>query len=149
MGAITETEPGGEMVCILGFSSHPCDVEGRRIPGEWREFEVGERVRFVGAFFKDTPKDNPTGYMAIFEPLDPLDKNRYAATEVYFVSLDCWEGLRDYFRDNLIVIEGRDSPREGNAGVRYKLVQIKEKAGKGPVRPSASKGSGRHNDAIG
>jgi hypothetical protein len=41
--------------------------------------------------------DDPTGDMAVFEPLDPDDKNRYAATEVYFESLHCREGLRNHF----------------------------------------------------
>jgi hypothetical protein len=40
--------------------------------------------------------------MAVFEPLDPDDKNRYAATENYFVSLDCWEGLRKHFASTLV-----------------------------------------------
>jgi hypothetical protein len=105
MCAITETEPGGEMVCIVGFSARPHDVEGRPIPRERRRFRIGERVRYITHFFKNTPEDNPIGYMAVFEPLDPKDKNRYAAAEVYFVSLDCWEGLRKHFASTLIVME--------------------------------------------
>jgi hypothetical protein len=103
MSAIIETEPGGEMVCILSFSSRPVDDRNKHIPGEWREFHVGERVRYVSHFFKDTPADNPTGYMAVFAPLDPHDPNRYAAVETYFVSLDCWEGLKSYFSRSLAV----------------------------------------------
>jgi hypothetical protein len=65
--------------------------------------------------------------MAIFQPLDPRDENRYAATQVYFVSLDCWEGLKKQFASTLIVAE-RDVVagrfREG----AYELVAIKAKS---------------------
>jgi hypothetical protein len=97
MSAITETEPGGQMVCILSFSSRPRGSDDQPIPGERRTFRVGERVRYLSSFFKGTPEDNPTGYMAVFEPVDPKDKNRYEATQNYFVTLDCWEGLKRYF----------------------------------------------------
>ena len=98
MSAITETEPGGEMVCIVAFSAWPRDSNNQPLTGPRREFRVGERVRFVGSFFKDRPADNPTGYMAVFEPLDDDGQGRYAATQNYFVSLDCWAGLETYFR---------------------------------------------------
>jgi hypothetical protein len=97
MSAIMETEPRGEMVCILGFSARPRGLDDQPIHGERRNFHVGERVRLLTFFYKNTPGDNPTGYIAVFEPLDPEDENRYAASETYFVSLDCWEGLRRYF----------------------------------------------------
>jgi hypothetical protein len=100
MSAIMETEPGGEMVCILAFSARPRGEDGQPISGERRRFHVGQRVRFFSFFFKSTPQDNPSGYMAVFEPLDPSDKNRYAATETYFVTLDCWEDLGRYFARN-------------------------------------------------
>jgi hypothetical protein len=103
LSAITETEPGGELVCILSFSSRPVDDRNKHIRGEWREFQVGERVRYLPYFFKDTPADNPSGYMAVFKPLDPNDPNRYAATETYFVSFDCWEGLKSYFSRSLAI----------------------------------------------
>jgi hypothetical protein len=97
MSAITETQPGGEMVCILEFSARARDRDNQPIPGARRSFHVGERVRYVTFYYKDMPPDNPTGYMAVFEPLRSKDKNRYAATQDYFVSLDCWEGLRKHF----------------------------------------------------
>src|SRR5262245_34571481 len=98
MSAISETEPGGEMVCIVAFSPRPRDSNNQPLAGPRREFRVGERVRFVGSFFKDLPADNPTGYMAVLESLDRDGQGRYVATQSYFVSLDCWAGLETYFR---------------------------------------------------
>ena len=106
MSAITETEPGGEMVCIQSFSARPRDADNAPIPDARREFQVGERVRFLSSYFKNTPRDNPTGYMAVFEPLDRRDKNRYAATQDYFVTIECWEGLKNYFASTLVVKVG-------------------------------------------
>jgi hypothetical protein len=98
MGAITETEPGGEMVCIVAFSARPRDSDSRPLTGPRREFRIGEHVRFMGSFFKDSPADNPTGYMAVFEPLGNGGQEQYVATQGYFVSLDCWAGLERHFR---------------------------------------------------
>jgi hypothetical protein len=100
MSAITETQPGGEMVCIVEFSARPRGPENQPVPGPRRDFHIGERVRYIASFFKATPEDNPTGYMAIFEPLDQESPGRYVATQNYFVSLDCWEGLREHFCNN-------------------------------------------------
>jgi hypothetical protein len=97
MSAITETEPGGEMVCILDFSAQPRDPDNQPIAGERRHFHIGERVRYRSSFFKSTPKDNPTGYMAVFEPVDRHDMKRYAAAQSYFVTLECWEELKKHF----------------------------------------------------
>jgi hypothetical protein len=47
--------------------------------------------------YKDTPTDIPTGYMAVFQPIDCQDEARYTATQNYFVSVGCWEGLRQHF----------------------------------------------------
>jgi hypothetical protein len=125
MSAITEAAPGGELVCILGFSARPRNQGSMPIPKERRTFRVGERVRYVSSFFKGTPEDNPTGHMAVFEPLDQDDMNRYAAAASYFVSLDCWEGLRKYFASTLVVMErdlGSDHPNQGT----YVLTELKE-----------------------
>ena len=104
MGAISETEPGGEMVCIVGFEARPRDDDNRPVAGKRRSFSTGEHVRYLRQFFVKSPEDNPTGTMAIFEPLDPVDKNRYGATQDYFVGLECWEGLEAYFARHLTVI---------------------------------------------
>jgi hypothetical protein len=100
MSAITETEPGGDMVCILGFSARPRGLDDQLIPGPRRRFSVGERVRYLTFFYTPTPEDNPVGFMAVFQALDEADKNRYAATQDYFVTMDCWEGLRQHFAKN-------------------------------------------------
>jgi hypothetical protein len=71
---------------------------------------MGERVRFVTSFFKNTPADNPTGEMAVFESLDRRDQSRYAATQKYFVTLDCWEGLRRHFGRRRSGLPDRESP---------------------------------------
>jgi hypothetical protein len=111
MSAITETEPGSEMVCILGFSARPRGLDDQPISGARRRFHVGERVRYVTFFYSHTPEDNPIGYMAVFEPIDKADKNRYAASQNYFVTLDCWEGLREHFA--LTSVTGPDKAGEG------------------------------------
>lgn len=102
MGAIRETEPGGELVCILEFSARPRDEGQTSILGARRVFRIGERVRLLDHFDKRSPEDNPTGMMAVFEPLDG-DGNRYAATESYFVTPDCWEGLRHHFATKVTI----------------------------------------------
>jgi hypothetical protein len=104
MGAISETEPGGEMVCIVGFEARPRDDDDRPIAGRRRTFSIGERVRYVRHFFIDQPEDNPVGPMAVFEALDPDDKKSYGATQAYFVSLECWEGLKSYFASDLVAM---------------------------------------------
>ena len=102
MSAISETEPGGEMVCIVEFEARPRDEENRPIPGARRRFCTGEHVRYVRQFFVSTPEDNPIGHMAIFEPLDPKDKTRYGAAQDCFASLERWEGLKSYFANKLV-----------------------------------------------
>ena len=97
MSVITKTEAGHEMVCILAFSARRRGLDHRPIPGPRRRFNVGEHVRYITFFYTATPEDNPIGFMAVFQPLDKADKNRYAATQDYFVTIDCWEGLRQHF----------------------------------------------------
>jgi hypothetical protein len=131
MSAINETEPGGEMVCILGFSARPRGLDNQRIPSARRSFQVGERVRYVTFFYKDTPQDSPTGYMAVFEPLHSEDKNRYAATQDYFVTIDCWEGLRKHFESTRRAVVGPNS-----IGDRTKKVSSKRAAAKISAKPA-------------
>ena len=106
MSAITETEPGQEMVCILSFEVRPQDGPDQQKQGEYRRFSVGEHVRYLGQFFVDRPEDNPVGYMAIFQPIDKRDDHKYEATQSYFVGMDCWEDLKNYFANNFVVTIG-------------------------------------------
>ena len=144
MSAITETEPGGEMVCILGFSARPRGLDNQPIPSARRSFHVGERVRYVTFFYKGTPEDNPTGYMAVFEPLHSEDKNRYAATQDYFVTLDCWEGIRKHFASNRRAEVGTNS-----IGKPTKKVSSKRAAAKVSTKPAltqSARAPGRGKD---
>ena len=105
MGAITETAPGGEMVCIVGFEARPRDLDGRSIAGSRRAFFPGERVRYVKHVHVGKPEDNPLGYMAIFQPLGTSEDHFYGGVQDYFVSLDCWETLKEHFAK-----QGQPSP---------------------------------------
>jgi hypothetical protein len=46
------------MVCILGFSARSRGPDNQPISGPRRDFHVGERVRYVASYFKNTPADN-------------------------------------------------------------------------------------------
>jgi len=113
LSAITETEPGAEIVCILEFSAQPRDPDGHPVPGPRREFHVGDRVRYLSSYYKNSPEDNPTGHMAVFGPLDHEDQKHYAATQNYFVTVDCWEGLKRHFARVRTKLDGRDMKDRG------------------------------------
>lgn len=129
MGAIAETMPGGPMVCLLDFSARPRDVQGQPIQGPRREFRVGERVRFIAGQFVGKPEDNPTGWMAVFEPLQ-ADGHQYSAIESYFVTEDCWEGLRNHFAKSLVVTLETDRGAGLAKKSSYKLVPAGEASGR-------------------
>lgn len=97
MSVRNETEPGGEIVCIQEFSARPRGQDRESTKAMRRTFRVGERVRYVESYFKETPEDNPTGYMIVFEPLRSKDGPRYDAVETNFVTPECCEGLKTYF----------------------------------------------------
>jgi hypothetical protein len=126
MSVITETEPGGEIICILSFSARPRDSNNGPMPGTRREFQVGERLRYISSFLKETPEDNPTGHMVVFEPCDGRDRNRYAATQDYFVTLECWEGLRKHFASTLVIRMAWDVVSERLEEGTYTLVEVKK-----------------------
>ena len=94
MSVILESQPGDEIVCIMAFGGSPCGVRP-----SWetsREFEIGERVRFA-TFFKyqaDNHDENAADWMVVF---DAADGKRYAATQTYFVTEECWQGLKKHF----------------------------------------------------
>jgi hypothetical protein len=100
MSAILETEPGGELVCIEPFSAPPEEAPPGAKPR--RTFRIGERVRYVGYYQDDRLKDNPAGWMVLFESTGSRGRDRYAATQTYFVTTECWEALKKYFAKRLI-----------------------------------------------
>jgi hypothetical protein len=105
MSVIVESQPGDVLVCIEGFSASP-----KGEPFSWetsRTFRVGESVRYVSYYQDDHFKDRPVGWMVTFEA---TDGKTYAATQTYFVTCECWEGLKRFFAKRLL----RD-PKRRNA----------------------------------
>ncbi len=96
MSVINESQAGDELICIEEFTGPP---QGLRPSLETnRDFQIGERVRYVGFYRDQNLKDNPVCWMVIF---DAADGKRYAATQTFFVTQECWENLKNYFTDHL------------------------------------------------
>ena len=96
MSVSLECLPGDEFVCLAEFHGSP-DGE----PFSWdtsRKFRVGERLRFVAARQHRNLKGQPGGWQVVF---DAADGKRYAATQTYFVTPDCWVGIERHFRSRL------------------------------------------------
>src|SRR5262245_38019569 len=92
MSVILECQPGEEIVCILDFHASP---QGENFSWDTsRTFHVGERVRYAGAQQHAHYKDRANGLLCVFET---PDGKRYAATQSYFVTDECWRGLEQYF----------------------------------------------------
>lgn len=97
MSVILESQHGDELICIERFSA---PLEGKRACREaWRTFRIGERVRYQGFFQSDNRNDKPVSWMVRF---DAADGQRYAATQTYFVTTECWEGLKRFFARRLL-----------------------------------------------
>ena len=98
MGVISESQAGDELICIVSFSVSP-----KGTVRSWdtaREFRVGERIRYVGFRHERGPEyDHPTDWMVDF---DAADGQRYSATHIYFVTVECWEGLKKHFARQLL-----------------------------------------------
>lgn len=93
MSVILESQAGDELICIEQFWASPDGT----VPSTQtsRPFRVGERVRYVT--FRQDPyyKDHPgLGWTVVFEA---SDGQRYAATQTYFVTEECWKGLKKFF----------------------------------------------------
>ena len=92
MSVINESQAGDELVCLEEFSAPP--------QGSWHSpatdhtFRVGERVRYVSFYRHQNLANNPVCWMVVF---DADDGKRYAATQTYFVTADCWQGLKEHF----------------------------------------------------
>src|SRR5439155_7117972 len=92
-----ESQPGDELICIAGFSGPP-----QGVTPSWetdRTFQIGERVRYVSSYRDEHFKDHPVGWMVVF---DAADGKRYAATQTYFVTEECWERLKKFFARRLL-----------------------------------------------
>ncbi len=103
MSVIIESEKGDQLVCIEEFEGPPQDV--RPSPQTNRTFNIGERVRYLGFYRHLNLADNPVCWMVIFEA---ADGKRYAATQTYFVTEDCWQNLSQHFARK----QGRSKPRK-------------------------------------
>jgi hypothetical protein len=98
MSVILESQAGDELIIIEAFHASP---EGESFSWETsRHFRVGERVRYLG-FLRDRHyKDHPgLGWMVRFEV---ANGKQYTATQTYFVSEECWQGLKKFFARRLL-----------------------------------------------
>jgi hypothetical protein len=92
MSVILECKPGDTFVCIESFHATP---DGQ--PFSWdacRTFRVGEKLTFLGFRRDHDLKDHPSGWLVSFEA---GDRKRYAATQTYFVTDDCWRAIAGHF----------------------------------------------------
>jgi len=97
MSVIIESQPGDELICIAEFSGPP---QGATASWETdRTFRIGERIRYVSSYRDEHFKDHPVGWMVVF---DAADGKRYAATQTYFVTEECWERLKKFFARRLL-----------------------------------------------
>src|SRR5205085_3857527 len=93
MSVILECQPGDALVCIQEFHASP---EGEGFA--WatsRQFQVGERLRYLGSQQDPHFRDRPNGWQVRFEA---GDGKHYAATQTYFVTEECWRGIEAVFR---------------------------------------------------
>ena len=93
MSVIIDSQPGDELICVSEFSGPPMDVE--RSSQTSRTFHIGERVRYVRFLRDEHYQTFPgLGWNVVF---DAADGKRYTATQTYFVTEECWEGLKKHF----------------------------------------------------
>jgi hypothetical protein len=98
MSVIQESQPGDEIIVIESFHASP---EGQNFSWEnSRHLRVGEGVRYLGFLQDSSHKDHPgLGWMVRFEA---ADGKQYVATQTYFVTEDCWQGLKKFFARRLL-----------------------------------------------
>src|SRR5262249_56589732 len=92
------SQAGDELIVIESFQASP---EGEGFSWESsRRFRVGERVRYLGFLQDQHYKDHPgLGWTVRFEA---ADGKPYAATQTYFVTEECWRGLKKFFARRLL-----------------------------------------------
>jgi hypothetical protein len=98
MSVILESQAGDEVIAIQEFHATALGVAF-----SWdnsRRFRVGERVRYLGFDQDQHFKDHPgLGWTIHFEA---SNGQRYAATQTYFVTEECWQGLKKFFARRLL-----------------------------------------------
>src|SRR5262249_15498213 len=108
MSVILECQSGDEFVCIQEFHASP-DGEGF----SWetsRQFRIGERLRYKGFRRNDHLKDRPNAWLVLFEA---KEGQQYAAEQTYFVTTECWQGIKKHFARRL-----PKDPRKGRVPPR-------------------------------
>jgi hypothetical protein len=98
MSVILESQAGDELITIEEFNASP---QGEAFSWETsHRFRVGERIRYVSFFQDEHYKNHPgLGWMVVF---DAADGKRYAATQTYFVTEECWQRLKKFFAKRLL-----------------------------------------------
>ena len=107
MSVFLECRPGDEFVCLAEFHASP-DGE----PFSWqtsRHFRIGERLRFVEFREDQHFKGRPNAWLVVFEAANGA---RYAATQTYFVTEDCWQGIEEHFRQATATSFGQQQQQE-------------------------------------
>jgi hypothetical protein len=95
MSVILECQPGNEIICIEAFHASP---EGEAFSWDTsHHFQAGDRVRYLGSLRDAHYGEQTNGWLVRFET---PDGRRYAATQTYFVTEECWLGLEKFFREN-------------------------------------------------
>jgi len=98
MSVILESQSGDELVVIEAFHASP---EGEGFAWETsRHFRVGERVRYLGFLQDQYYRDHlGLGWVVRFEA---ADAKTYLATQTYFVTEECWQGVKKFFARRLL-----------------------------------------------
>jgi hypothetical protein len=95
MSVLQKSRSGDRIAIIQRFNASP---KGQ--PFAWatsRRFRVGEEARFVRVFQDQRQMRHPClGWTVGF---DAADGKRYAATQNYYVTDDCWRNLKRFLFD--------------------------------------------------
>jgi hypothetical protein len=109
MSVILECQPGDEFVCIQAFHASP---DGESFSWDTsRKFRPGDRLRYVECRQNTQFSGRPNEWMVVFEA---GDNKRYSATQTYFVTTECWKGIKQFFARRLLRESGRKHLRRGS-----------------------------------
>lgn len=93
MSVIMEAQEGDSIVIITDFT-----VCEERILFNWessKDFKIGDVV-YYSDFIKD--EKEPQEYLSWFVQFKDNDGKTYSASQLYFVTMDEWEDLEEYFK---------------------------------------------------